>query len=54
MAHCVREFLLPDLDFNPDGSGAATNVITVKAGGILDLDLGAGADENLTDTNNSE
>jgi hypothetical protein len=34
-------------NFNPDGSAAATNVITVNSGGILDLDLGAGADEGF-------
>ena len=33
-------------NFNPDGAGSATNVITVN-GGILDFDLGAGADEWL-------
>jgi hypothetical protein len=35
-------------NFNPDGSGAATNVISVNSGGVLDLELGAGADESLS------
>jgi hypothetical protein len=35
-------------DFNLDGSGInGTNVTTITGGGILDLDLGAGADENF-------
>jgi hypothetical protein len=34
-------------NFNPDGGGAATNVITVNSGGVLDFDLGAGADEGF-------
>jgi hypothetical protein len=34
-------------NFNPDGDGAATNVITVNSGGVLDLDLGAGADKGF-------
>ena len=37
-----------DADFNADGSDASTNVITIGAGGVLDLDLGAGADESLS------
>jgi hypothetical protein len=31
-------------DFNIDGTGSATNVTTINAGGVLDLDLGVGAD----------
>ncbi len=34
-------------DFNPDGAGNATNVITINAG-TLDLNLGVGADNSLT------
>lgn len=33
--------------FDADGNGTGNNVITVQAGGNLDLDLGAGADESL-------
>jgi hypothetical protein len=39
---------IDDADFDADGSGTTANVITVNAGGVLDLDLGAGADEALT------
>ncbi len=39
---------IDDADFDADGSGTAANIITVNSGGILDLDLGAGADEALT------
>ena len=42
-----RTVNIDDADFNPDGAGAATNIITIGDGGILDLDLGAGADESL-------
>ena len=34
-------------NFDADGAGSATNVITIGNGGNLDLDLGAGADESL-------
>ncbi len=37
-----------DANFNADGAGTATNVITIHGRGVLDLDLGAGADESLT------
>jgi hypothetical protein len=39
-------------DFNLDGQGLAANVTTVNAGGNLDLDLGAGADEDFDHTIN--
>lgn len=39
---------IDDADFDADGSGTAANIITVNSGGVLDLDLGAGADEALT------
>ncbi len=38
---------IDDANFNADGNDTATNVITVNGGGVLDLDLGAGADELL-------
>jgi hypothetical protein len=41
------EVNIDQADFNADGTGFATNVITVGSGGILDLDLGAGADESI-------
>ena len=34
-------------NFDADGVGSATNVISIGNGGNLDLDLGAGADESL-------
>jgi hypothetical protein len=34
-------------NFNADGNGLVTNLLTVGSGGILDLDLGAGADETI-------
>lgn len=37
-------------NFNVDGNGTATNVITIGSGGQLDLDLGAGADDTITGT----
>ncbi len=40
------------LNFNLDGDGLAGNVTTINAGGNLDLDLGAGADENFDHTIN--
>jgi len=41
------------LDFNADGAGVeSTNIITINSGGILDLDLGAGADEAFGGTLN--
>lgn len=43
---------IDDADFNADGSGSATNVITINAGGVLDLDLGVGADTGLSGTTN--
>ena len=39
-------------DFNLDGGGAAGNLTTINAGGILDLDLGAGADLGFDHTIN--
>ena len=36
--------------FNADGNGTATNSIVVRGGGVLDLDLGVGADEELSGT----
>jgi len=39
-------------DFNLDGTGFAGNVTTINAGGNLDLDLGAGADEDFNHTIN--
>ncbi|QDV73511.1 beta strand repeat-containing protein [Botrimarina mediterranea] len=39
-------------DFNLDGQGLAPNVTTINAGGNLDLDLGAGADEDFDHTIN--
>lgn len=39
---------IDDADFNADGIGAAANVLTINSSGVLDLDLGAGADEELT------
>jgi hypothetical protein len=35
-------------NFDADGAGSATNVITIGNGSILDLDLGIGADESLS------
>lgn len=37
-------------DFNADGTGFTTNVITVGSGGTLDLDLGTGADTSINAT----
>jgi hypothetical protein len=37
-----------DQDFNVDGSGLTTNVITVGEGGLLDLNLGSTADTGLS------
>ncbi len=34
-------------NFNPDGNGIASNILTVGSGGILDLDLGVGADTTI-------
>ena len=39
-------------DFNLDGDGLSTNVTTINSGGNLDLDLGAGADEDFNHTIN--
>lgn len=39
-------------DFNADGDATATNIITIGSGGVLDLDLGAGADESIGNTVN--
>ncbi|MEO2049961.1 MAG: PEP-CTERM sorting domain-containing protein [Pirellulales bacterium] len=39
-------------DFNLDGTGSADNVTTINTGGNLDLDLGAGADEDFNHTIN--
>jgi hypothetical protein len=39
-------------DFNLDGQGLSSNVTTINAGGNLDLDLGAGADEDFDHTIN--
>jgi len=39
---------IDDANFNADGTDTATNFITINSGGVLDLDLGAGADESLT------
>lgn len=39
-------------NFNLDGTGSADNITTVNAGGNLDLDLGAGADESFNHTIN--
>ncbi|MES2924516.1 MAG: hypothetical protein V4819_23390 [Verrucomicrobiota bacterium] len=39
---------IDDADFNPDGTGTSTNIITVNAGGSLDIDLGAAPDESFT------
>ncbi|MEX2171044.1 MAG: hypothetical protein WD851_17120 [Pirellulales bacterium] len=39
---------IDDPDFNLDGADGANNVTTINAGGNLDLDLGAGADENFS------
>jgi hypothetical protein len=39
-------------DFNLDGQGLSSNVTTINAGGELDLDLGAGADEDFDHTIN--
>ncbi|MDA1177740.1 MAG: hypothetical protein O2931_02975 [Planctomycetota bacterium] len=36
-----------DANFNLDGSGAISNIVTVESGGLLDLNLGAGADESF-------
>ncbi|MCX6878953.1 MAG: hypothetical protein NTW21_34855 [Verrucomicrobia bacterium] len=42
------EVNIDQADFNADGNDTTTNIITVGSGGILDLDLGVGADEILT------
>jgi autotransporter-associated beta strand protein len=34
-------------DFNADGGGASTNVITLESGSLLDLNLGVGADNSI-------
>lgn len=39
-------------DFDLDGAEGASNVTTINAGGILDLDLGAGADASFAHTIN--
>ena len=39
---------IDDADFDADSGGAANNIITINNGGVLDLDLGAGADESLS------
>lgn len=39
-------------DFNLDGSALSRNVTTINAGGNLDLNLGAGADDGITHTVN--
>ncbi|HEY3393417.1 MAG TPA: hypothetical protein VGK58_11970, partial [Lacipirellulaceae bacterium] len=46
----VNEGAVVNIDqanFDADGAGAATNVLTIHSGAVLDLDLGAGADESL-------
>ncbi|GEM_PF-5383847 len=43
---------ISDPDFNLDGGGFPGNVVTIHSGGVLDLDLGAGADESLSGTIN--
>lgn len=44
---------IDDANFNPDGTGAATNIITINSGGILDIDLNdAAADDTLGNTIN--
>jgi hypothetical protein len=41
-----------DANFDADGAGASTNVLAVNSGGLLDLNLGAGANEALNGTIN--
>lgn len=44
---------IDDANFNPDGTGAATNVITINSGGVLDIDLNdALADDSIGSTIN--
>lgn len=44
---------IDDANFNADGTGAATNVITINSGGILDIDLNdAAADDSIGSTIN--
>ncbi len=46
----VNEDAVVNIDqanFDADGAGSATNVLMIHRGGVLDLDLGAGADESL-------
>jgi hypothetical protein len=47
-----RSVVIDDPNFNLDGAGAAGNVTTINDLGILDLNLGAGADENFAHTIN--
>ena len=39
---------IDDPNFNADGADNFNNIITIGSGGVLDLDLGAGADESLS------
>jgi hypothetical protein len=43
---------IDDINFNADGGGTATNVITINSGGILDLDLGVGGETGIGSTIN--
>jgi hypothetical protein len=43
---------IDDPDFDLDGGAFAGNIVTINSGGVLDLDLGAGADEALSGTIN--
>lgn len=42
------EVIVNDQDFNADGNGLLTNVITIQSNGILDLNLSATADTGLS------
>ena len=44
------EVNIDQANFNADGGGFSTNVITVGSGGILDLDVGTGADIGFNGT----
>ncbi|HEX5222169.1 MAG TPA: hypothetical protein VFZ59_21625 [Verrucomicrobiae bacterium] len=43
---------IDDPDFDLDGGGSVSNIVTINSGGVLGLDLGAGADEALSGTIN--
>jgi len=50
VVNAVVDIFMPD--FNLDGAGQFGNVTTINSGGILNLELGAGADENFDHTIN--